>query len=398
MVSTNDMHNDKNNSKDFSIVLGGPLYQFYLRTHLAKPALALYKRRIIFITLFAWLPLLLLSAISGNSFSGVTIPFIYDIETHARLLGALGFLIAAEIIVHEKIQLITQQFLDRNIIPAQNREQFNNIIATVYRFRNSVLAELLMLILVYSIGHWSWKEYAAPTVATWYAVPLNGQLKITLAGYWYIFVSIPIFQFILLRWYFRLSLWYCFLWKVARLKLNLNSLHPDRSGGVGFLGHSIIAFWPVLMAHTILISGFIANRIWHAEATFPQFKLEMICSVVFLMFLVLIPLCFFIPLLVKTKINGTFKYGILASHYVNDFRQKWINNSENSKALLGSSDIQSLADLFNSFEVTSKMRVLPFSRESIFQLFILIIIPLLPLILTMIPIDEIVKNTLRLFL
>ena len=45
---------------DFSVVLGGPLFQLARRAHLCGDALELLHRRIIVITLFAWLPLLIL--------------------------------------------------------------------------------------------------------------------------------------------------------------------------------------------------------------------------------------------------------------------------------------------------------------------------------------------------
>ena len=38
-------------------------------------------------------------------------------------------------------------------------------------------------------------------------------MQLTPAGYWYLFVSLPIFQFILLRWYLRFFLWFWFLFR-----------------------------------------------------------------------------------------------------------------------------------------------------------------------------------------
>ena len=48
---------------DFSLVLGGPLFQLLRRAHLSDDALMLVRQRIIVIALFAWLPLLVLSAV-----------------------------------------------------------------------------------------------------------------------------------------------------------------------------------------------------------------------------------------------------------------------------------------------------------------------------------------------
>ena len=60
----NSIHNS-HEPPDFSLVLGGPLFQFLVRCRLDTPAHELVKRRIVFISMFAWLPLLLLSLVNG---------------------------------------------------------------------------------------------------------------------------------------------------------------------------------------------------------------------------------------------------------------------------------------------------------------------------------------------
>ncbi len=389
----------KYDSKDFSLVLGGPLYQLYMRTFLLTPPLNHYKTRIIFISLLTWLPLLILSSISGTAFSGVKVPFFYDIEIHVRFLGSLALMIAAELVVHQRIQVIVKEFIDRNIIATQDLHKFNAIINKAMHLRNSYIVEICLIILVFGFGKWIWKEYMTLNVATWFAIPKSGQLHLTLPGYWYAFVSLPIFQFILLRWYFRLFIWYDFLWKTSKLPLHLNSLHPDRAGGLSFITDSIFALAPLLLAHTLLLAGLIANRILHAGAALPDFKYEIIGIIVFLLVIVLIPLFFFIFPLEETKRRGTIKYGAIASHYVNDFSKKWLSDhSEKSKMLLGSSDIQSLADLANSYQVTQEMRILPFTLRNIIQFIFIISIPFFPLALFIFKIEDIIGLVFKFFM
>ena len=55
---------------DFSLVLGGPLFQMFRRAHLSGPALELLPRRVLMLTLLAWLPLALLSALEGHLVGG----------------------------------------------------------------------------------------------------------------------------------------------------------------------------------------------------------------------------------------------------------------------------------------------------------------------------------------
>src|SRR6267142_5961306 len=83
---------------DFSLVLGGPLYQLFRRAHLSGETLELLNRRVLFISLLAWLPLLLLSIIEGHAANGdIRVPFLHDVEAHARFLIALPALVIAEV-------------------------------------------------------------------------------------------------------------------------------------------------------------------------------------------------------------------------------------------------------------------------------------------------------------
>ena len=97
---------------DFSLVLGGPLYQLWRRTRLAGDTLQLLRRRIVVLALLAWGPLLLLSIAEGHAWgAGVKLPFLYDIDMHVRLLLALPLLILAELVVHQRMRPVVGQFL-----------------------------------------------------------------------------------------------------------------------------------------------------------------------------------------------------------------------------------------------------------------------------------------------
>src|SRR5688572_22829515 len=243
---------------DFSLVLGGPLYQLFRRAHLSGDALELSRRRILAITGVAWIPLLLLAAIGGHALGGgIAVPFLYDIEAHARFLVALPILVAAELIVHERIRPAVQQFLQRSIITSQDLPRFHAAIESTARIRNSVAVELILIVFVYTAGLWLWRSQIALGAGTWYAIPDGADTRLTLAGYWYAFVSVPIFQFILLRWYFRIVLWFLFLWRVSRLDLRLMPIHPDRAAGLSFVGRSADAFMPIVFAQGALLSGLI---------------------------------------------------------------------------------------------------------------------------------------------
>ena len=380
---------------DFSLVLGGPLYQFFRRSHLSGDTFELAARRVIALSLFAWLPLLLLSAITGGLWGGATaVPFLTDVEVHVRLLVAMPLLILAELVVHRRMRLVVRQFLDRKLIPEDARPRFDDAIAALMRLRNSTAIELLLIALVYGVGVFGiWRVYAVLDQTAWNTVPAVGSSGLSLAGMWYTFVSVPLFQFMLLRWYFRLFVWGRFLWQVSRIEMNLVPTHPDRVGGLGFLSSTAFAFVPLALAHGAVLSGMIAQRILHVGTSLMEFKVEIAVVVVFVQCLVFVPLLLLAPQLAQAKRNGIREYGTLAQRYVREFDAKWLRGgAPPTEGLIGSADLQSLADLGNSFEVVRTMRAALVTRDAIVQLGIATIIPLAPLLLTVMPLEELVKK------
>ncbi|MGE5818405.1 MAG: hypothetical protein ACM37Z_10305 [Deltaproteobacteria bacterium] len=381
--------------QDFSLVLGGPLFQLLRRSHLSNDALELVRQRILVISLLAWLPLLALSVLEGQALGGrAAIPFLLDVDVHVRFLVALPLLIVAELVVHERMRFVVRQFLERNLIPESALPRFDNAIASAFRLRNSVLAEVLLIALVYIVGVLLiWRQYVALAAATWYATPSAEGSKLSLAGMWYGYVSLPIFQFLLVRWYYRMFIWTRFLWQVSRIELSLIPTHPDRVGGLGFLANTVFAFMPLAVAHGALLAGLIANRIFYVGAALPEFKVEIAVLAVFLLCLVLGPLLVFAPQLAQAKRTGNREYGALAERYVREFDTKWLRSGAPvDEPLVGSADIQSLADLANSFEVVRTMQIAPITRDALIRLVAATLAPVVPLALTMMPFEELLKK------
>jgi hypothetical protein len=381
---------------DFSLVLGGPLYQMYRRTHLTGPALELLRRRIVFFWLLCWAPLVVLSLVEGHLLSGGKFSFLRDVETQVRFLISLPVLILAEVIVHRRLRPVVKRFIERWIVTAEELPDFYAMVDSAMRMRNSVIVEIVLLVLVFTGGIWIWRSEVALDVASWYASPQGGQMHLTRAGSWFAFVSVPVFQFILLRWYMRMLIWFWFLLRVSRLRLRLLPAHPDRAGGLGFMGGSTIAFTPFLFAQGALLAGQIANRILYKGQSLLSFKLTIVGFVCFFVAAILAPLLVFTPQLERAKREGNAKFGAFASEYVMDFDQKWLQREENDEQMLGSGDIQSLADLGNSFSVVREMRVVPFATGDVLRLLVATVVPMVPLLLTIMPLDQLVTEAIKL--
>lgn len=382
---------------DFSLVLGGPLFQLFRRARLSGDALELLRRRTLVVSCFAWVPILLLSAFEGHALGGaIKVPFLLDIEAHVRFLVALPVLLAAELVVHTRIRPVVRQFVERRIVVPEEIPKFHAAIESTLRVRNSVKVEVALLVLVYTLGLWVWRSQTALGAASWYAIPEGGQPHLTLAGYWYVFVSLPIFQFILLRWYLRFFLWFRFLWQVSRLNLRLIATHPDRAAGLGFLGKGTYAFWPILFAQGALLAGLIATQIFYAGQNLLSFKMQVAGFVAFFLVVIFSPLTVFTEQLLRAKQQGLGAYGQLAGRYVHGFEEKWIlGGASADEELLGSGDIQSLADLGNSFSVVQEMRPVPFGLKDVTRLAAATLVPLAPLTLTIFSPEELLEHLVK---
>jgi hypothetical protein len=375
---------------DFSLILGGPLYQLWRRSHLAGDSPHLLRRRVIAMTVLAWLPLLLLSVAEGHAWGeSVELPFIYDLEVNVRLLLALPLLILAELIVHQRMRPVVRQFLERGLIPDAARAQFDAAIASATRLRNSITAEMLMIAFVYVVGVGvQWRTQVALDVPTWYGVPADGRLQPSLAGWWLGCVSLPLFQFLLLRWYFRMFIWARFLWQVSRIELKIVPTHPDQCGGMGFLELVSYAFSPVLLAQGIMLAGVIANRIFNAGGKLLEFRLELIGLVAVMVFAVLGPLLVFSAQLAAAKRRGMLEYGALAQRQARELDDKWLRGGAPAGEPLS-------GNVGGSFGAVKAMRASPFGMRTVLQLAVATLLPVFPLLLTMISLEDFVLKVLK---
>jgi hypothetical protein len=382
---------------DFSLVLGGPLYQLYLRTRLARPPLHLLRRRMIALPAIAWLPLLVLSAIEGVAWSGTQLPFLADIAVHARYLLAIPLLVAAEVAVHDRLRPIVRQFVDEGLVADADRPRFLAVVDDAVRLRNSPWIEVLLLVVAVFAGTWLWRATNTTIgVDTWWT---SGGMS-NAATWWYAHVSAPLFQFLVLRWYFRIALWWRLMWKISQLPLALHAAHPDRAGGLGFLRESINGFTLVLMAQSVAVAGVIARATQVLGATPMDYAAEIFVLAVLFLLAVALPLAFFTGRMLDARRLALCEYDALAAHYVAAFERRWIERRDaaDDPQLLGAADIQSLADLDGSVSIVREMRPIALDRRSTLLLAVAVLLPYAPLVFTVVSFRDLAKSALGMLL
>jgi hypothetical protein len=342
-----------------------------------------------------WFPLLLLSALQGTALGGkVKIPFVFDLIQHARFLIALPIAIWAETYTRPKFEGVLNRFIDANLISHKELPVFEKAISRAHSLKDSVVAELLLLVLAYLYMSLGLHRTLSPDITSWNQPEVNTKSILVI---WYLWASMPIFIFAWLRWVWRLIIWAFLLFRISRLKLRLTATHPDHAGGLAFVSVGQRRFAVLVLAVSTLLSTSIAEEIFFKGATLRTFEPEIVAFFVACVAAITGPLIVFSPLMIQAKLRDWGKYGVLAANYTQAFDDKWVQRENFSREeLLGSSDIQSLADLKNSYEGISQMRVLLPDRQTILVLLIAYVLPLAPLLATVIPLRQIVTELLKL--
>ena len=375
---------------------GGPTHNLMMRIGVLRRRAPELARGALVLALFCWLPLLLLSLSEGHLTRGVPIPFLLDFGVHARLLFSLPLLIVAEVVVGPRLGGAAARFLERGLVKPEQRGRFEQAVAEALRLRDSATLEVAVLVLAY-LGSFLTLGIAFSTgVSTWDLLVTPTGPRLTLAGIWNTFVAVPLYQFLVFRALVRLLVWWRFLWSVSRLELQLMPTHPDKAGGLGFLGGAQRPIALLAVAVSAVLSGRYCSEILYAGASLDGFKAPIACVVGLLVLLIFGPLVVFVPLLLATRRNGLVEYGGLALRYTAEFDRKWLRGgAPESEELLGTGDIQSLADIGGSYERVEQMRPVPFSLKDVTSLVAATLIPMIPVLATAMPLEEIVRTILK---
>ena len=350
-------------------------------------------RRAFLSFLITWVVLFTFTTIWHQAFGHeVAVPFLRDFSAYTRFVIAIPMLIFAEVIVGPRFAAAAAYFITSGLIPPKDYDAFDNAVERTLRARDSGVAEIILILLSYAATLLGGSQFLVHSSSWIYTA--SGAY--TPAGWWAIFFCGPLLNFLMLRWFWRLILWGQFLSRMSKLDLQIFPPHPDQAGGLGFVGRTQQFFSIVLFAYSAGMAGVIANQALYDKLPLQQFAPAIIAYVVLVELIVLFPIVVFFHNLHDLRIKGLYQYGALATAYTSAFHHKWIRGENpDNEPLLGSADIQSLADLGNSFEYVKRMDHLPMNPRTPIQLALACLIPMSPLLLLVIPLKDVLKLLLK---
>ncbi len=382
---------------DSSFLSGGPLYGLLVKAGIARSGRAGIALRILFYFALSWVPLALMTISQGTFITpALRVPFLYDFSESCRFVLVLPLLIIAESIIDPWVAYVTANF--RTLLPEADIEKFKHNVALAVKHKNSVGVELLLILLAFirpHVGNLNLSE----DVTSWRMVATETGTAPTAAFLWYLYVAKPMIALLWFRWLWKYIIWTQLLIRTSRLALRVTPTHPDRMGGLGFISVAQTNFAILYFALAAQAASFVGEEIVFEGAKLGSFKYLIFTVVLLAPVIFLVPSLTFSPKLIDCKRRGLLEYGALANRYTTDFHDKWIaGKRSDDEPLLGSADIQSLADLSNSFAVVQSMKSVIIVKATVITFAVASLLPFAPLLLTVYPFDELLARLVKMIL
>jgi hypothetical protein len=355
---------------ELSLTRGGPFFQLERRLALVPQPRKLGARLALCLVGLTWVPVALF-ALAARLQDGFWPPLFLRSEVHFRMLGALVLFSFGEAILERRAHGIGRELRRSALLPREKQLLWNQRIAAIVKLRDAVGPELALIAFVYGLTSLAYFGELPPWAMRWLAPTLHeehGNLREAfLLWGWYVWVSQPLFLFILGRWLLR---WFYFthlLWYLASLRPRVQVSHTDGAGGLGFLASPLMAMQAfTLGAALTLLSAWLDEIV--AERLQPAAFTNEVAAFVFGSLLVAqLPYLLFTPLLVEAQEHGVLKYTALMNRYTRLFERRWFGYTAHDphEYLLGHSDFSGLADLGTSFKVVERMRRTIPSKEDL---------------------------------
>ena len=371
---------------DFSM-LGGPLHRLGCRLGLVRDVSNTVGVGLA-LGLLVWgilVVLALIQGVSGKVFS------LSVIGAHVRLLVAIPLFFLCEAWVFPRMAEFAREIVSSGMVPASELPALGAVVSRVGRGKDSPVPEVLFLLVAFVFPLIAPADAMAGSTGNWGAILEQAGGRVTWVNGWYLGACLPLFRFLMLRWLWRLGLWWYFLWRVEKLDLHLVPTHPDGAGGLGFLEIVQDHFVPLMVAIGAVYAASFAEGISTGAITFSTLGrlIPMVLTLVTALFIG--PLVLFSGKLWRCRVSGWSAYMAMASRYVDAFERKWVRDeSATGDAQLGTADLQSLADLGNSINVVRGMRLVPASQRLVVGMAASVLLPMLPLLLLKYPVDQLV--------
>jgi hypothetical protein len=375
-------------TEELRLGIGGPFHRLERAARVER-----MRRLLPLLIAVTWAPLCVFALVQWAT-RGTADSLIRDLSVHARLLVAIPVIVSAERLLDQIARVAIARIFDEELVPAASAPRVRAMLRAVERWRDAAWPESLMLVAAFVAG--------VAALVGW--IPAGGVVsgagtyRYDAVRLWYGLASLPIFQFLLWRSLFRFALWLRVLAGLARTPLALVATHADTHGGIAFLRMPSVVYGALLLfATSAVLCASWATQIAMRGLPLATFRLPFLVFVVLGVVVVLAPLLMFTPQLWKVRVVGLRRYGGLVTDYVRRFQARWIEGDRAS--LLGTSDIQSLADITSAYQNSvAVVGTMLFGKRDAVVVAAAALLPAVPLLFLEGPAHEVVKRVAGLLL
>jgi hypothetical protein len=351
-------------------------------------------RRAVFFALLTWLPLVAWALYTGRILpGGVDEPLVMHFGVHVRFLLAVPALILGEAMAQRVSTTLIPYFLTSGVVPPAQRGAFVRVVGSVVRLRDRTLPWLLIAVVVLA---WTILQPIAVGSdagheAKWASSGEGGGLGF--GGWWFLYVSRPIFSVLLAAWLWRLALVFVLLKRIAGLELSIVPTHPDGAGGLGFVKDMPKAFSLLAFATSAVVASRLAHDVMYHDVSLLSLKVVLGGFVVMVIAVCVAPLLALAGPLAAAKRRALLEYGALVGKHGRLVRQRWIQGETLADdALIQAAEIGPVADTLPLYEAVRRMQAVPIGKSTLIGIAVPTLIPILVLLSTQVPIKEVLKK------
>ena len=338
------------------------------------------------VILITWIPLLILTAVQGHAIADIPRnSFLLDPVSYCRYMLAIPLLLFAERFCIPTLAKVVRNFDDRGLIRAADKAAYDQLLVSTRARLNSRTAEIVLICLVILQTLGSAFGVSGQLVdESWRGHSVDGAAVLSFAGWYATLVSSPIYLMILYGWGWRLFLWGQCLFKLSKFNLRLQPNHPDHVGGLGFTLESLGVMPFLGFALTIAPAGGIADFVLFAGQDLATLKPVVIGFCVVVLVLMVGPLLFFSMPLNRVRTQ------VLAHASLTAYNQMPDETETAETDDLGSGE--EFEEASERFEIASHMKPLLLDLKQLPPVVIGILLPVLPVLLTEVPLKDILEK------
>lgn len=383
----------------FSLVAGGPFYLFLSRLGLIGADRLTTLRTATILAMLAWLPPALLAAaqsLTDASYHGWG--YFTDLTVPARYLVAIWAMVATERYADSRFKILGLQFREAGLLSRDSMPRYEAILAIADRRSSAWLAEAIMLGAALFFSGSMMHLVVSLTSSSWEGRLVGEQINLSWAGTAARYVGNPLFLFLVLRWGWWFLVWAALLFRISRLPLQLIPTHPDRAAGLGFLSIYPSVFSGFAFALSCVISASIlkdlaleqrpAEIVWFAVAGWLAINLMVFLG----------PLLVFALPLHAAREKALLEYGRMATRQHVTTHRKWTGKKENDGSQADAAGLPSSSELNTSIQAIREMGYTPINRAAVTQIVVAAGLPLIAVVFTLVPLDDLLKWALGKFL